>query len=103
MILVRNTMRAKFGKGEELAKMMVAAMQQMVSEMESGSHFRVLTGLSGATDTVTIEIEEASLAAWEQRQAQLTSQPGYQQFVDATAALVEGTGSNEFYTIAGEG
>jgi hypothetical protein len=39
MILVRNTMRAKFGKGEELAKMMVAAMQQMVSEMESGESF----------------------------------------------------------------
>lgn len=103
MILVRNTMQAKFGKGDELASMMATGMKQLVSELGSGSTWRVLTGLSGTTDTVVIEIEEESLAAWAQRQTQLTSQPGYQQFYAEAAALIDGPGSNEFFTVVGEG
>ena len=100
MILVRNTMQAKFGKGDELASMMAAGMKQLVSELGSGSKWRVLTGISGATDTVVIEKAGEIIP---KVVGQLTSQPGYQQFFSEAAALIDGPGSNEFFTVTGEG
>lgn len=103
MIVVRTVFQAQFGKGGELAAMMGQSMQAMTQAMGTGSKWRILTDLSGPFDTVIIEVEEASLAAWEQRQAQMMSEPGVQEMMAKTAALLQGGGRNELYTLESQG
>jgi len=101
MILVRNTFRAAFGKGPELAAQLNATMTALVNDVESGSSWRVLTGISGSTDTVVVEVTEASLGAWEARQAELMKQPDFGKAFGEAAGLIDAAGTVEFLTVVG--
>jgi hypothetical protein len=99
MILVRNTFHADFGKGPELAAQLQAAMTDLVKDVESGSAWRVLLGITGSTDTVVVEVQEASLAAWETRQAQLMKQADFAKAFGAVSGLIDSAGAVEFFTV----
>lgn len=101
MVLVRNTFHAAFGKGPELAEQLRSAMTDLVKEVGSDSTWRVLVGITGSTDTVVVEVQEASLAAWEARQAQLMKQSDFAKAFGEAAGLIDTAGSVEFYTIVG--
>lgn len=103
MIVVRTVFQAQFGKGGELAAITAQGMQQLVQEMGTGSKWRVMTDLSGPFDTVIIEVEEESLAAWEQRRAQMFGAKGFQEMMAKTQALIQGGGRNELYTLESQG
>jgi hypothetical protein len=101
MILVRNTFHADFGKGPELAAQLSAAMTDLVKDVGSGSSWRVLVGITGSTDTVVVEVTEASLAAWETRQAELMKQADFAKAFGEAAALIDSAGTVEFLTVVG--
>ena len=95
MIVVRTVIQAKFGKAAELARLS-AEMNREVGEWPGA--WRVLTDLSGPFDTVVLEIEVESLAAWEQARSQLFSQPAFQAAFSRIQELAEG-GSTEYFTL----
>lgn len=101
MILVRTTFHAVFGKGPELAEQLTSAMTNLVKDLDSGSAWRVLTGITGSTDTVVVEVQEANLAAWEARQAAMMKQADFGKAFAAAASLIESSGSVELLSIAG--
>jgi hypothetical protein len=102
MILVRNIFQAQLGKGGELAALMVQTTQQMAQELGGGNRWRVLTDLSGPFDTVVIEVEEESLAAAEQRRAQLFRSAASQAGMRQTQGMIH-SGRNELFTIEAQG
>lgn len=101
MILVRTSFHAAFGKGPELAGEVTSAMTNLVTGLDSGSGWRVLSGITGSTDTGVVEVQEANLAAWEARQAPMMKQPDFGKAFAAAASLIESSGSAEFLSIAG--
>ena len=103
MIVVRSVFQAPFGKGGELAALMAQVMQQMVRDLGSGSRWRVLTDLSGPFDTVVVEVEEESLAAWEQRRAQMFASPDFQAGMGQVQGLIEAGSRNELFTLEAQG
>ena len=103
MILVRSVLQAKLGKGGELAALMAEGMRRMVEESGTGNRWRVLTDLSGPFDTVVLEVEEESLAAWERRRAELFRLPSFQASFARAMELGQAGGRNELYTIEAQG
>lgn len=96
MILVRNVFQAKFGKGGELAKAMVESMRGMG---EGSGRWSVLTDLtSGPFDTVVMEVEMESLAAWEEMRRQMFADPSFGESMASTDDLIQ-AGRAELYTI----
>lgn len=96
MILVRNIFQAKFGKGGELATLMAEGMRAFGAE---AGRWRVLTDLSsGPFDTVVLEGEVESLAAWEQRRREMFSDSRMQEGMGRTAELIR-SGHAELFTI----
>lgn len=104
MILVRTIFQAKFGQGGELARQMAAGMEQPAMQPPAGSgRWRILTDLtSGPFDTVVLEGEWESLAAWEQARRQMFADPAFQESMAGTAELIA-SGRAELYTIEAEG
>jgi hypothetical protein len=101
MILVRNVFQAKFGKGGELAKLMVEGMR--VEGGGGGGRWRVLTDLtSGPFDTVVLEGEAESLAAWEELRRKMFADPSFGEGMARTAELIQ-SGHAEIYTIEAQG
>lgn len=49
-----------------------------IMRRESGGRARILTDLSGPSNTVVQEIEVESLAAWERQRAEVFSRPDFQ-------------------------
>ena len=70
------------------------------SERAGASGMRVLTDLSGQFDTVVMEFEVESLAAWEQQRKENFASPEFAESFQRTADLIE-SGRTEFYTIEG--
>ena len=100
MILVRNVFQAKFGKGGELARLM---LQGMGAEGGPSGRWRVMTDLtSGPFDTVVFEAEMESLAAWEQERARMFEDPEFGKEMAGSEDLIV-SGHAELYTIEGEG
>ena len=66
MIVVRNVFQAKIGRASELAQGMAESMRRTPPAGAAAAGWRVLTDLSGPFDTVVLEIEVESLAAWEE-------------------------------------
>jgi hypothetical protein len=106
MIVVRTILQAKFGKGGELAAHMAEDNQRIIGEIgqqgNQGGRWRILTDLTGQFDTVVLEVEVESMAAWEQARAKLFSSPAFQQSMAQTQQLVVG-GRNEMWNIEGQG
>jgi len=102
VILVRQVFQAKFGRGGALAAAMTESSAAIAQRISSGGRWRVLTDLSGAFDTVVLEIESESLAAWEQQRAQLFQLPELQEAIVRYVELIA-SGRNELYTIEAQG
>lgn len=102
MILVRTVMQAQFGRGGELAATFAENNRRLMLEMGRPRRWRVLTDLSGAFDTVVLEVEAESMAEWEQVRAELFRTEGFGEMMAQTQSLVV-TGRNELYTIEAEG
>jgi hypothetical protein len=96
MILVRDTFQAKYGQGGAL----VALFKEVRQQWPAQSVDRILTDASGPFFTVVTETTVESLAAWEQRLADLFSKPEFGDWFAHMTPLVE-SGRREFYHIEG--
>lgn len=94
MILVRDVFQAKYGKGGEL----VALFKELSQQAQVVD--RILTDASGPFYTVVTETTLESLAAWEQRMAEIFSKPEFGAWFARMVPLVE-SGRREFYNIEG--
>ena len=102
MILVRTVMQAQFGRGGELAAAFAESNRRRMQEMTAQGRWRLLTDLSGAFDTVVLEVEVESLAEWERRRAELFKSSSFQESMARTQGMIV-SGRNELYTIEAEG
>ena len=99
MILVRVVFQAKNGKASELVAGMKDTIKHMTNPMgDTTTRVRLLTDLSGPFDTVVMETEHASLAAWEQARALMFTTPAFQENQPRAQELVI-SGRHEYYTI----
>jgi hypothetical protein len=96
MILVRDVFQAKYGKGGEL----VALFKELSQQWAAQAVDRILTDASGPFYTIVTETTLESLAAWEQRMAEIFSQPEFGAWFARMMPLVE-SGRREFYNIEG--
>ena len=96
MILVRDVFQAKYGKGGEL----VALFKELRQQWPTQAVDRILTDASGPFYTIVTETTLESLAAWEQRMAEIFSQPEFGEWFARMMPLVE-SGRREFYNIEG--
>lgn len=96
MILVRSVFQAKYGKGDELVKLLKEAREEMVPEYWE----RILTDASGPFFTVVTETSADSLADWERQRAEIFSQPKFGDWFARMTPLVE-SGRRDFYNIEG--
>jgi hypothetical protein len=94
MIVVRDTFQAKFGKAGAL----VALFKELRQQWPGQSVDRIYTDASGPFDTVVTEATVESVAAWQQRQASISSMPAFGDWFARMMPLVE-SGRREFYTI----
>lgn len=95
MIIVRDVFQAKYGRGGDLVTLMKEARQTWMAAYATG---RILTDASGQFFTVVTETEVESLAAWEQRTAEVFALPEFGAWFSRMTALVE-SGRREFYHI----
>ena len=105
MILVRTVFQAKVGRAAEVAQGMAEGLRGGGEALGIESRvraWRVLTDLSGPFDTVVLEVEVDSLAAWEQQRKELFASPVWQAGFAGTAELVV-SGRNELYTLEAQG
>ncbi|MCO5223194.1 MAG: hypothetical protein M9947_16715 [Thermomicrobiales bacterium] len=99
MIVVRTELQAKFGYGSVLTGMIAEAIESLTGYEElKGIRWRVMSGLTGNFDTVTLEVETESLASWDRIRLIVFSVPG---FVDAMNAAQDITisGTQQFLNI----
>lgn len=102
MILVRSILRAQFGRGGELAAHLAETSRTLMAELGARQPWRVLTDLSGAYDTVVLEVEADSLAQWEQVRPRLFQSRAFHESVGRLQALVV-SGRAEYFTIEAAG
>jgi len=93
MILVRTVFQAKVGRAGILAEAFKKSLDNFPL-----LNPRVLTDLSGPTDTVVLEVETESLDEYFRSRAEMFADP---QFAELSAKVVEllESGRNEYYTI----
>jgi hypothetical protein len=94
MIVVRDTFQAKFGKAGAL----VALFKESRKQWPGQSVDRIFTDVSGPFDTVVTEATVESVAAWQQRQASVSSTPEFGDWFARMLPLVE-SGRREYFTI----
>ena len=93
MIVVRTELQAKFGYGSVLSGMVANAIESLTEYEElQGIRWRVLSGLSGNFDMVTLEVETESLHAWDRLRLIVFSVPGFVEAMnDAQDITMSGT------------
>ena len=99
MIVVRTELQAKFGYGSVLSGMIAEAIESLTSYEElKGTRWRVLSGLTGNFDIVTLEVETDSLASWDKLRLIVFSVPGFVEAMNA-AQEITSQGSQQFLNI----
>jgi hypothetical protein len=99
MIVVRTELQGKFGYGSVLSGMIAEAIESLTGFEElKGIRWRVMSGLTGNFDMVTLEVETESLQTWDRLRLIVFSVPG---FVEAMNAAQEITvsGTQQFLNI----
>ena len=96
MILVRNVLQAKYGKGDELVQLAKEGFAMWPSDYPA----RVLTDLSGPFFTVVSEAEFDSFGAWEASAQRMFGDPRFDAWFERMVPLVE-SGRREFYNVVG--
>lgn len=94
MIVVRGVFQAKYGKGDELVRLLKEAHVMW----PSGRNARILTDLSGPFFTVVSETEYDSFSIWEANTQQIFGDTRFAAFFERMTPLVE-NGRREFYSL----
>jgi len=94
MILVRDVFQAKYGRGNELVKLLKEAKEML----PHGRGMRILTDASGTFFTVVTEMEVESLAEWERQLAGEFAMPEFGEWFARMMTMVD-SGRREFYHI----
>ena len=102
MIVVRNVFQAKVGRAGELARVMAESFRQQDGSAGGPAAWRILTDLSGPFDTVVMEVEAESLAAWEQARSAMFTTSEFQDSFASTSDMIV-SGRNELYTLEARG
>lgn len=99
MIVVRTELQAKFGYGSVLSGLIAESIESLTGYKElKGIRWRVLTGLTGNFDTVTLEVETESLASWDKLRLMVFSVPGFVEAMNE-AQNITTTGTQQFLNI----
>ena len=93
MIVVRDILQAKYGKGDEL----VALFKEAQKWPEKYGQ-RILTDTSGRFFTVVVETEAESLADWEKLFHAVVSRPDFGDWFNRSTPLID-VGHREFYKL----
>jgi hypothetical protein len=99
VIVVRYTNYARYGMGDALVQL-TREMLGVLARDPRVSGVRVLTDLSGPTFTVESEWHVASLAVFEQVQAELLRGSAFASWFARVQPLVD-HGRRDFYTVQG--
>ncbi len=102
MIVIRNVFQAKVGQADTLAKVMAEGMRGSSGTTTRPAAWRVLTDISGPFDTVVLEVETESLAAWEAAWPEMAASPEFRDTWARGAELIV-SGSRGIYTIEEHG
>lgn len=98
MVLYRVVFQAKVGKAAELVAAFKSLGDVMPAEQLETVQPRVLTDISGPTDTVVLETTHESLAAVEEYRKAIFASGGAAEAQDQVMGLVR-SARNEYYTI----
>lgn len=99
MIVVRTELQGKFGHGSTLAGMIANAIESLTGYEElQGIRWRVLSGLTGNFDMVTLEVEAESLQAWDRLRLSAFSVPGFVEAMEAAHDITV-SGTQQFLNI----
>ena len=99
MIVVRTELQAKFGYGSILSGMIAEAIESLTSYDElKGIRWRVLSGLTGNFDMVTLEVETESLQTWDKLRLIVFSVPGFVEAMNA-AQDITNSGTQQFLNV----
>ena len=101
MILVRFVCQAKFGKASDVVAGFKRSNEIARTVAGPNVRIRLLTGLSGAFDTVVQELELESLAEWERLRMVIFSNPAIQEAEASVPELIV-SGQTEYYTLEAE-
>ena len=99
MIVVRTELQANFGYGGVLSGMIAEAIESLTGYDElKGIRWRILSGLTGNFDMVTLEVEAESLQAWDKLRLIVFSVPGFVEAMNA-AQEITSSGTQQFLNI----
>ena len=99
MIVVRTELQAKFGYGSVLSGTIAEAIESLTGYEElKGIRWRVLSGLTGNFDMVTLEVETESLQTWDQLRLIVFSVPGFVEAMNAAQDITV-TGTQQFLNV----
>ncbi len=99
MIVVRTELQAKFGYGSVLSGMIAEAIESLTGYEElRGIRWRVLSGLTGNFDMVTLEVETESLRTWDTLRLVVFSVPGFVEAMNAAQDITV-SGTQQFLNI----
>ena len=102
MIVVRNVFQAKVGQAGELARVLADNVRRTAERGGGLAAWRVLTDVSGPFDTVVLEVEAESLAAWEGAMPGLFAHPEWREGFARAAELMV-SGHRGLYTLEARG
>lgn len=103
MIVVRTVLQGKFGQGGLLAAGVTEGMEVFATALGADTpRWRVLTDLSGAFDTVTLEVEVETLTEWEALRVRMFELPEFATFMAETADLTM-SGKQDYLNVEAQG
>jgi len=101
MIEVRDVFQVKFGKIDQAVELFNRLRKLSSPYATGGSHYHVLTDISGPMYTLVVEIVVPDLGKWESIRDAAFDQPGFGDWFKEFQLIIEG-GRREFYTFEGD-
>ena len=99
MIVVRTELQAKFGYGSVLSGVIAEAIESLTGYEElKGIRWRVLSGLTGNFDMVTLEVETESLQTWDRLRLIVFSVPSFVEAMNAAQDITV-SGTQQFLNV----
>lgn len=101
MIQVRTVYQVKFGKIDQAVALFSRLPALIPPESASGTHYHLLTDISGSMYTLVEEIMIPTLGDWESTRDLLFNHSSFADWFKEFQIIVEG-GRHEFYTVEGD-